>query len=86
MRIVVAVAIVNFLSFWIISIASGGDALSGKVEGGKYYVAHRGNYTEVSQEFFYYSRVHTVSVFVTHALAIACGTWLYFHQKQADCP
>ena len=78
------VAIVNFLSFSVIAVASGGDALNGKVEGRKYFLASHGHYTEVTQRFFDYSRMHAASVFVTHPIAIACGIWLVFRQKQAD--
>src|SRR5262245_49833891 len=48
------VAIANFLAFCIVSLIIGGEAVSGKVEDGRYYVRHRGRYTEVSQGVWTY--------------------------------
>jgi hypothetical protein len=62
-------AVLNFLIFMAIASYLGGDALAGKVEDGHYFVASHGHYTEVSQAVYIYSKIHTLSMFVTHALA-----------------
>jgi hypothetical protein len=64
-----AIGILNFTSFFIISLVIGGDAVNGKTEGGKYYVSEHGHDTEVSRSVFDYSRFHAHSVWVTHPLA-----------------
>ena len=64
-----ALAVVNFLTFMSIASYLGGDALAGKIEDGHYYVSSHGHYTEVSHAVYLYSKVHAVSIFVTHGLA-----------------
>ena len=66
-------AIINFIAFVIGAIIIGGDAVNGKVEGDRYFVASHGKYTEVSYDTWFYSRIHTISVFVTHPLGILVG-------------
>jgi len=63
-------AIINFAVFMIIAVIIGGDALSGKEEGGRYYVSNHGKLTEVSRPVFMYSFYHTCSIFITHPLGI----------------
>jgi hypothetical protein len=75
--IIFAIAAINFVSFAIISSAIGGDALNGKVDEGNYFVGAHGYYKEVSYNVFYYSLIHTKSLFITHPLAIFAG-WIYF--------
>jgi hypothetical protein len=72
------VGIANFLVFWVVAGMIGGDALSGKVEGGRYYLSSHGRLTEVSAELYTYSLWHTRSIFITHPLAILAGLleWL----------
>ena len=40
---------------------------------GHYYLGYRGTYTEVSRSLFVYSFNHTLSLFVTHPVAITAG-------------
>jgi hypothetical protein len=80
-RIILAFAVTNFLSFFFISGFNGGDGLNGKIEDGKYFVSSHGRNTEVSKAFFEYSRVHAVSVLITHALAITSGIWVFYRRK-----
>jgi hypothetical protein len=81
-RIICIVAIVNFASFMIIAVLSGGDALNGKEKDGRYYLMSHGHYTEVSKAFFEYSRIHTASLFITHPLVIFSGFWLLSRKKE----
>jgi hypothetical protein len=67
---VLLLAVVNFLAFAIFSSILGGDALTGKIEDGHYYLRYRGKYTEVSPAVFQYSRLHALSLFVTFPLGI----------------
>lgn len=67
------VAWLNFMAFWFVGVALGGDAVVGKVEGGHYYLASHGRYTEVSRAVWTYIRVHTISVLITHPLGLLAG-------------
>jgi hypothetical protein len=60
----------NFVAFFTVSVAIGGDALSGKLENGRYYVSSHGRLTEVSPEVWEYSRVHAGVTWVTSVLAV----------------
>ena len=60
----------NFAAFLIAAVVLGGVAVSGKVEDGRYYLSNHGRLTEVSRGTYFYSRVHTHSVWVTHPIAI----------------
>jgi hypothetical protein len=70
------VAIVNFTVFWVVGVWVGGDAISGKVQGGHYYVSSHGRLTEVSPRIWQYSRIHAMSVWITHPLGILGGCGL----------
>ena len=66
----IIVGILNFLVYFFVAASIGGDAINGKIEGGKYYLEHHGRFTEVSRSVFEYSRFHTYSVWVTFPLVI----------------
>ena len=75
---------VNFLSFFVIAVRNGGDAINGKQEGDRYFVMEHGRYTEVTPQFFAYSRVHAISVWVTHGIAgVGIMFWLINRGKAA---
>lgn len=59
----------NFIVFWIVSSAIGGDALNGEVVDGRYYVSNHGRLTEVSRGMWVYLWYHGWSTDVTHLLA-----------------
>lgn len=82
-QILFATALINFFAFWVIGLVNGGSAIGGKIEGDKYFVVNHGKYTQVSKTFFYYSRVHTISVFITHPLAIGCAFWLHMMKRKS---
>jgi hypothetical protein len=67
----VVVGFANFFWFMIESTRLGGDALNGFVRDGQYFVTSRGSATEVDRATYEWSRFHSVSVFVTHPLALA---------------
>lgn len=84
---VVLIAVLNFLAFMIVDFCIGGDAFNGKIEGGRYFVADHGRFTEVSPRIWYYSRSHAISIFITHPLGILLGGGLIAYsdrKKQAD--
>src|SRR6187397_35411 len=51
-------AAVNFFSLVLMNVLLGGDAFSGRIEAGHYYLGSHGTYTEVSQRVFVYSACH----------------------------
>ncbi|AMV24911.1 hypothetical protein VT84_10970 [Gemmata sp. SH-PL17] len=70
---VCCLAVVNFAVFFVVSTQIGGDAVSGRIEGGRYVLSNHGVRTEVSRTVYNYSLIHTVSVWVTHGLAVGGG-------------
>ena len=72
----VALGVYNFASFMVETGRLGGDASSGYVQDGHYFVANHGRYTEVTPEQWEGSRTHLRSVFVTHPLALAGMAYL----------
>jgi hypothetical protein len=80
--VAVALIVIGFVNFfWFIAEAiSRGDALSGKVVDGHYFLGNKGTYTEVDQATWEWSRLHGLSLFVTHPLAIAAIFYLNFRR------
>jgi hypothetical protein len=78
-NLVVAVGMLNFVIFAAGALYLGGDAVNGKVEGGRYYLfgvrteSGRKVYMEVSKSVFAYSRWHVYSIFVTWPLVMAAA-------------
>ena len=78
-RIVCVIGILNFVIFVAIAFYLEGDAVNGKVEGGRYYLfgvrteAGRKVYTEVSEPVFNYSKWHAYSFLATWPLVMAAG-------------
>jgi hypothetical protein len=70
-------AMLNFLVFWLLALHLGGDALNGKAEAGHYFLMSHGDYTEVSEEVFNYSRWHAYSLWVTHPLGAMAAVFYY---------
>lgn len=77
----IAVGAINFLAFIIGAAVLDGDAMNGKTENGRYYVAYKGKYTEVSKSVFTYSRWHVYSVWVTFPIAMLCGFLLEVQKR-----
>jgi hypothetical protein len=75
LQFVFVLGIVNFAAFWIGAVYLGGDAISGRISGGHYFLSSHGHLTQVSESVFTYSKWHARSVFITHPLAILCA-WL----------
>lgn len=69
------IAVVNFLSFLVATVVLGGDAISGHIEAGRYFLSSHGKLTETTHNLFRYSQIHGASLFLTHPLALLAG-WL----------
>ena len=67
----IAIGLLNWAAYLSICSRIGGDAVNGKIDGGKYYVGSHGRYVEVSQSTYEWSRLHTYLVWATHALQLA---------------
>jgi hypothetical protein len=76
-----AIAMPNFIIFVVVAMSIGGDALNGKVEGGHYFLADHGVYTEVNYKTFLYSKIHAISVIVTHSLVFFNGFMAYLEKQ-----
>jgi hypothetical protein len=77
-RILLIATILNFVVFCTVALMIGGDALNGKVENERYFVADKNHYREVSPAVFQYSRLHAVSVLITIpvvVIAYAFSAW-----------
>jgi hypothetical protein len=70
---IVFACLANFVVFVVVAIMLGGDALGGKTEGGRYFLANHGRLTEVSATAFAYSRYHALSIFITHPIAFVAA-------------
>jgi len=75
---VIVVGFANFLAFFVVSAAIGGDALNGHVTDGHYYVASHGSYTEVPQLAWTASWIHAVVTKVSWPLVILAMAFLLF--------
>lgn len=75
----IVIGFVNFFWFMAESI-NRGDALSGKIVDGHYFLGNKTGYTEVDQATWEWSRFHALSVWVTHPLAIAAMAFLNFRR------
>ncbi|MBK8571309.1 MAG: hypothetical protein IPN91_01440 [Holophagaceae bacterium] len=60
----------NFVAYMLVANNLGGDAVNGSVIDGRYFLANHGILTETSRGVFWYSRIHTYTLWVTHPLAI----------------
>jgi hypothetical protein len=69
-RLLLWLAIANFLSFVIVAVALGGDAWNGTERDGRYFLMMHGVYRQVSKGVFLYSQAHTASLFLTQPLGI----------------
>jgi hypothetical protein len=76
------IALPNFIVFVIVALSIGGDALNGKIENGRYFLAYHGVYTEVSRNLFLYSKIHAISVIVTHSLFMFNGLMVYLEKRR----
>lgn len=81
--LLVTLGVLNFLIFMTVSTMLGGSAPNGKMEGGKYFLGSHGDYTEVPQSTYEYSRLHANSLHVTHPLIII-GGFILFRQEQKE--
>jgi hypothetical protein len=83
--VLLANAILNFTAFFVHTMAQRGSAGNGKREGDRYFVGDHGRYGEVPEWRWRVTRVHEISVFVTHPLAVLIGMPLlvYAHRARA---
>lgn len=82
LRVLAAVAFVNFTIFWIVAVDSGGDAWNGYHRDGKYFLASHGKYTEVSRGFWTYSYYHVIATWITHG-AVLISAVAYYSSRRA---
>jgi hypothetical protein len=75
-------AVLNFVVFWHVAVSIGGDAVSGRVEDGKYFVSSHGRLTEVSEATWRYSYAHKTSIWVTHPLGGVGALLLYLADRE----
>jgi hypothetical protein len=74
---IVVVAVIGF-SFFVESIALGGDALNGRVVDGHYFVASHGSYTEVTADQWNLSRLHGIAMFISFPIGMVSMAYLLF--------
>jgi len=83
MKSISIVAILNFFVFVGIASYIGGDALNGRIEDGHFFLASHGVYTEVSESVFTYSKIHAISMLVTHAVFFFSAGLLFLKKRLA---
>jgi hypothetical protein len=80
-----AIAFANFTIYWLVAVYLGGDAGSGRIRDGRYFLMNHGAYTEVSAAVFKYSKWHTRSIWITHPMAFtAAALLLHFQRRKRD--
>jgi len=57
---IIGAVVLNFVSYWIIAVLIGGDAVNGYAENGHYVLMNHGYETKVSRWLFVYSMWHSV--------------------------
>ena len=80
-RILVIVAVVNFLTFTAIDIHFGGSAMNGYQSRGSYFIGSHGSYVPVTKVFWTYSYIHGIAMQITH-LSIFAGLALILNLKR----
>ena len=83
-KIIFGIGITNFFVFIGLSIYFGGDAISGTIRDGHFFLSSHGKLTEVSGMVFSYSRWHSYSVFFTHPVAILAAGIAYQLEKKLE--
>ncbi len=81
---IVIVGILNFLLFIVATIHDRGDALNGKVEGGRYYLKNKIHYTEVNQAVFMRSLFLGYSMAITFSAGFIAGIFLSKMQREDE--
>ncbi len=82
-KLVAVLGMVNFVAFLVGTAYFGGDAVSGKVVDGHYFLSSHGRLTEVSAAVFTYSWLHTWSVFASWPFVLLCG-WLSSRKESPE--
>lgn len=82
--VIIAIGVVNFTIFEATAGFAGGRAAIGKIERGRFYVGNHGSYTEVSEAFFDYSRIHGYSIWVTHPATMGSMVLLGLRKAKAE--
>jgi len=72
-RAIILAAFINFLLLFFISLIIGGDAWHGKITGGRYYLGHRGVYTETNYYIFMFSKLHLTGMAILMGLGVMIG-------------
>lgn len=83
LNLTVLFGVANAVFFVIAAVCLGSDAISGSAEQGRYYLESHGRRTEVSHQVFWYSFVHTLSVFITYPLAMIAALGVRYLDKRA---
>ena len=71
----------NLVSWVAFTMSQGGDALNGKIEGGRYYLGSHGHYTEVSARKYQFSRCQTVSNMIILPIVVG-GSLLWEYRRR----
>ncbi|MCJ2184153.1 hypothetical protein MTR62_15850 [Novosphingobium sp. 1949] len=61
LKALIRIAIANFAAFLVIDTVIGGDALSGRIANGVYFLGNHGHFTPVSHALYLYSAIHAYS-------------------------
>jgi len=62
--------LINFMAFWIVGVSLGGDALRGRVEGGRYLLKGKITDPEVSRSVYIATRTQAISAVAGFPLTV----------------
>ena len=71
------ISISNLFLFIDVDHKIGGDAINGKVDNDRYFIANHRHNTEVSAILLTYSEIHSLSLFITFPLGFLAGAGAY---------
>ena len=69
-RVIYFAWVINFAAFVFVAIVLGGSAATSPAKYGHYYLDFRGDFTEVSQATYTYSRVHRDGLWISIPLVM----------------
>jgi hypothetical protein len=71
LKVIAAIGVLTFLTFFAVSFLIGGEAGNGWIENGRYFLrGHGGEPVEVTAALFTFSRVHAFAVLLTFPPAL----------------
>jgi hypothetical protein len=83
-KALMALVLINFVVFFVVANAIGGDAVNGFTKDGHFFLVNHGKATEVSEVVFTYSKWHVYSVWATYGCLFVAGFRYRYLKRHGD--